>query len=128
MLVCLIVQRNHSIPVNCFVNSSGGARFSIMLLNCMCYSIIQSRLDFLHVLVISCLFHACSLGTCTFSTSFHKDALGDAVIKEFEEHEDSVYAVEWSGVDPWVFASLSYDGRLVINHVPSKEKFRILTI
>lgn len=64
----------------------------------------------------------------SFSTSIHKDTLEDAVIKEFEEHEDSVYSVEWSGVDPWVFASLSYDGRLVINHVPNKEKFRILTI
>ena len=52
----------------------------------------------------------------------------DSVVKEYEEHEDSVYSAEWSGVDPWVFASLSYDGRLVINHVPNKEKFHILTI
>ena len=52
----------------------------------------------------------------------------DSVVKEYEEHEDSVYCVEWSGIDPWVFASLSYDGRLVINHVPNKEKFHILTI
>ena len=50
----------------------------------------------------------------------------DAVIATFEEHEDSVYAVEWSVSDPWIFASLSYDGRLVINKVPKTEKFNIL--
>ncbi len=44
----------------------------------------------------------------------------------FEEHEDSVYAVEWSGADPWLFASLSHDGRLVINTVPDKLKYNIL--
>lgn len=50
----------------------------------------------------------------------------DGVISVYEEHEDSVYAVEWSPVDPWLFASLSYDGRLVINKVPRSEKYRIL--
>uniref|UniRef100_G1NTK5 EARP and GARP complex-interacting protein 1 n=1 Tax=Myotis lucifugus TaxID=59463 RepID=G1NTK5_MYOLU len=39
----------------------------------------------------------------------------DGVIATYEEHEDSVYAVDWSSADPWLFASLSYDGRLVIN-------------
>ena len=50
----------------------------------------------------------------------------DRVISTFEEHEDSVYAVEWSSVDPWIFASLSYDGRLVLNRVPRVEKYKIL--
>jgi len=50
----------------------------------------------------------------------------DRVISTFEEHEDSVYAVEWSSVDPWIFASLSYDGRLVLNRVPRAEKYKIL--
>ena len=51
----------------------------------------------------------------------------DEVIRTFEEHEDSVYRAVWSSADAWVFASLSYDGRLVINHVPTQEKFAILT-
>lgn len=51
----------------------------------------------------------------------------DEVICTYEEHEDSVYSAVWSAADAWVFASLSYDGRLVINHVPSQEKFAILT-
>jgi hypothetical protein len=37
-----------------------------------------------------------------------------------------VYSVEWSSADPWTFASLSYDGRLVINKVPRAEKYMIL--
>ncbi|XP_006910274.1 EARP-interacting protein isoform X3 [Pteropus alecto] len=50
----------------------------------------------------------------------------DSVIATYEEHEDSVYAVEWSSADPWLFASLSYDGRLVINRVPRALKYHIL--
>jgi hypothetical protein len=50
----------------------------------------------------------------------------DKVVKVYEDHEDSVYSVEWSVADPWVFASLSYDGRLVINKVPKDEKYNIL--
>ena len=44
----------------------------------------------------------------------------DHLISVFEEHEESVYAVEWSSVEPWSFASLSYDGRVVVNKVPKK--------
>lgn len=54
------------------------------------------------------------------------EAITDEVIATFEEHEDSVYAAEWSSSDPWTFASLSVDGRLVINKVPKNEKFNIL--
>ncbi len=57
---------------------------------------------------------------------FKQEIQPDRVIKVYEEHEDSVYSIEWSSVDPWVFASLSYDGRLIINKVPKEEKFKIL--
>lgn len=50
----------------------------------------------------------------------------DHQIATYEEHEDSVYCVDWSVADPWVFASLSYDGRVVITPVPRAEKYRIL--
>ncbi|XP_043926317.1 EARP and GARP complex-interacting protein 1 isoform X1 [Protopterus annectens] len=56
----------------------------------------------------------------------NKEPLQDSIIATYEEHEDSVYAVEWSSADPWLFASLSYDGRLVINRVPRALKYRIL--
>ena len=51
---------------------------------------------------------------------------GDKLIKSYEEHEESVYAISWSCCDAWSFASLSFDGRVVINHVPPAEKYRIL--
>ena len=50
----------------------------------------------------------------------------DKLVKMYEEHEDSVYAVEWSAVEPWIFGSLSYDGRFVISKVPREEKYKIL--
>ncbi|CAO3691017.1 unnamed protein product [Umbelopsis ramanniana] len=52
----------------------------------------------------------------------------DGLIKTYDQHEDSVYSVAWSHSDIWVFASLSYDGRVVINRVPTSEKFKILGI
>lgn len=51
--------------------------------------------------------------------------LGDELINLYEEHDDSVYVAEWS-TDPWIFASLGYESRLVINRVPKEEKFNIL--
>lgn len=56
-----------------------------------------------------------------------RESAADEVIVKYEEHEDSVYNAVWSAADAWIFASLSYDGRLVINHVPQQEKFSILT-
>ena len=57
---------------------------------------------------------------------FHREPLEDRVVGTYEEHEDSVYSVAWSSADPWLFASLSYDGRLVINRVPRQTKYKIL--
>ena len=54
-------------------------------------------------------------------------SLEDGKIRTYE-NEDSVYCAEWSATDPWTFASLSYDGRLVINNVPRSIKFRILNL
>jgi hypothetical protein len=34
--------------------------------------------------------------------------------------------VAWSGSEAWSFASLSYDGRVTVNHVPAAEKYKIL--
>ena len=50
----------------------------------------------------------------------------DVRVRAFDEHEESVYATAWSACDAWVFVSLSYDGRVVLNHVPSTEKYKIL--
>ncbi|KAJ1734559.1 Protein tssc1 [Coemansia biformis] len=50
----------------------------------------------------------------------------DGLVVQLDDHETSVYAARWSAADPWVFASLSFDGRMVINTVPQSEKFKIL--
>lgn len=42
------------------------------------------------------------------------------------EHNDSVYDVAWSTADAWVYLSVGYDGKVALNHVPSKEKYKIL--
>lgn len=52
----------------------------------------------------------------------------DGLLVDFPDHEDSVYRVEWSTVDPWLFAALSYDGRLLIERVPRPHKYNILDI
>jgi WD40 repeat protein len=70
-------------------------------------------------------------GRTIFSDSEEEDRaapppLEEGILAKYEEHEDAVYAVEWSSYDPWIFASLSYDGRLVINRVPKSQKYKIL--
>jgi len=54
------------------------------------------------------------------------EADADGLVKAFEEHEQSVFAAAWSAADAWIFASLSLDGKVVINHVPPAEKYKIL--
>jgi hypothetical protein len=34
--------------------------------------------------------------------------------------------VEWSAGDAWIFSGVSYNGTFFLNHVPSKEKYKIL--
>lgn len=57
---------------------------------------------------------------------FQHKFLADGLLQTFDQHEDSVYCVEWSNVDPWIFASLSYDGRLLISKVPKQYKYQII--
>jgi EARP and GARP complex-interacting protein 1 len=42
------------------------------------------------------------------------------------EHEDSVYGLAWSAADPWLLASMSYDGRVAVSAVPKNLKYKIL--
>lgn len=42
------------------------------------------------------------------------------------EHTDSVYGTAWGAADAWLYASVGYDGKVLVNHVPSKEKYKIL--
>ncbi|KAJ1462390.1 WD40-repeat-containing domain protein [Pelagophyceae sp. CCMP2097] len=50
----------------------------------------------------------------------------DVLVRSFSQHDESINAVSWSACDAWVFASLSYDGRVLVHHVPGPEKYKIL--
>ncbi|KAH6559700.1 hypothetical protein BASA61_009311 [Batrachochytrium salamandrivorans] len=60
------------------------------------------------------------------SGEYHSNKAIDGLIASFDHHEEAVYSVSWSAADPWIFASLSYDGRLVVNQVPKEEKYKIM--
>ena len=49
----------------------------------------------------------------------------DKLIQSYEL-EDSVHIIDWSAADAWIFAGVSYNGTFFLNHVPSKEKYKIL--
>ncbi|KAI4366270.1 hypothetical protein MLD38_022165 [Melastoma candidum] len=46
------------------------------------------------------------------------------LLRTYSDYEDSVYGLAWSTREPWIFASLSYDGRVVVEsvkpHIPGK--------
>lgn len=41
----------------------------------------------------------------------------DLLLSSYSDYEDSVYGLAWSSRDPTIFASLSYDGRVVVESV-----------
>ncbi len=63
--------------------------------------------------------------SCNAALPCRPDA-ADGKAATFDDHEESVYGLAWSAADPWLFASLSYDGRLVLNRVPKALQYRIL--
>ena len=66
-------------------------------------------------------------GVGAASSKSGDSSAADALIKVYnDDHEESVYGAAWSAMDAWVFATLSYEGRLVINSVPTAEKYKIL--
>lgn len=48
------------------------------------------------------------------------------LVQVYPDHEDSVYSVSWSKSDPWIFGSVSYDGKFALNFVPKEEKYKII--
>lgn len=54
--------------------------------------------------------------------------LPDGPLERIDEHEDSIYACAWSTADPWTFASLSFDGRILISHVNREHKYALMKL
>lgn len=72
--------------------------------------------------------------TCAYSVSSEAtnpdrkadSTLQDGLLESFSYHEDSVYCAEWSSADPWIFASLSFDGRFILTKISKEVKYKIL--
>jgi WD40 repeat protein len=54
------------------------------------------------------------------------DSAPNARVDRYDQHGDSCYAVAWARNDPWMYLTACYDGKVVLSHVPSKEKYKIL--
>lgn len=65
-----------------------------------------------------------AFGSLIEKRNYNKTA-HDGIIKIYDEHEESVYAAEWSTAVSCVFASISYDGRFVVNRIPRSERFKV---
>ena len=48
------------------------------------------------------------------------------MLARLDQQQESIYAVDWSPVDPWIFASVDYDGHFLVSQVPDKIKLGIL--
>ncbi|CAG9532797.1 unnamed protein product [Cercopithifilaria johnstoni] len=62
------------------------------------------------------------------SYSSPENVLGDERLEKMEEHEESVYSCAWASNDPWVFASVSFDGRVIVSKVKRHHKYAILRL
>lgn len=47
-------------------------------------------------------------------------------LRRLADYGDSVVALCWSSISPWVFAGLSYNGKLLVETVPNEKKMGIL--
>jgi hypothetical protein len=61
----------------------------------------------------------------TDTTSQGEECNPDIRVSQMEMRE-AVYDLTWSAIDPWIYVTLGFDGNVVLNHVPSKEKYKIL--
>nr|CDS20980.1 protein tssc1 [Echinococcus granulosus] len=65
-------------------------------------------------------------GSSPAESEISVEGLEDGVLARLEQQQESIYAVDWSPVDPWTFASVNYDGHFLVNQVPDKVKLGIL--
>ncbi|CAJ0949133.1 unnamed protein product, partial [Mesorhabditis belari] len=56
------------------------------------------------------------------------EQLPDGELDRIIEHEDTVCAVQWSTAEPWTYASLSFDGRVVVSRVSRQHKYTLMQL
>ena len=65
--------------------------------------------------------------TNTSTTTNMATASATNVCVQRHEFSDSVYTTAWGANDAWIYLTISYeDGKAVLQHVPSTEKYKIL--
>jgi EARP and GARP complex-interacting protein 1 len=60
------------------------------------------------------------------SETTNPSVLPDARVEVFRNHDESVRGMDWSACDAWCVASAGWGGTVVVDHVGSEEKYRIL--
>jgi EARP and GARP complex-interacting protein 1 len=61
------------------------------------------------------------------SLSLESSSAPNVRVTRYDHGGDPVYSSAWgSAADAWIYATVSYDGTVALNHVPSKEKYKIL--
>jgi len=60
------------------------------------------------------------------STGGASDTAAPNVRVARHEGTESCYAAAWGAADAWIYLTVAYDGKVVLQHVPSKEKYKIL--
>jgi EARP and GARP complex-interacting protein 1 len=61
------------------------------------------------------------------SLSLESSSAPNVRVTRYDHGGDPVYSSAWgSAADAWIYATVSYDGMVALNHVPSKEKYKIL--
>jgi EARP and GARP complex-interacting protein 1 len=54
------------------------------------------------------------------------ESAANALVGRYEHGGEPVYAATWGAADAWIYLTIGYDGKAVLNHVPSQEKYKIL--
>ena len=89
----------------------------------------QAKYNHSHDELIACGYDDGSVGLLRLvsaSSSTEAD-VEDALVRLYDEHEDSVLRCEWGRSSAWMFVSISSSPTLlVLNMVPNAEKYRIL--
>lgn len=81
-----------------------------------------------HTSLILCTFFSLRCRSLSNYLGSFFSILGDERLEKMEEHEESVYSCAWAGNDPWIFASVSFDGRVIVSKVKRHHKYAILRL
>ncbi|CAD8188703.1 unnamed protein product [Paramecium pentaurelia] len=92
-------------------------------------SVLQAKFNKFHDQLVSLSFDDGTISLYNITSVSSVPQLNkedDYLVKQYDEHEDSIYGLSWSRGTAWVLASIGYSGHMIINTVPTTEKYKIL--